>query len=85
LAQDLAATGQWDEAISALNAAINLNPGYLPRRQRMTELLDHAASKLPARAEDFHRQAEIERQRIAEWSLIVHPRNRLIITSPQNR
>ena len=79
LAQDLALAGRWDDAINALKNAINLNPGYLPRRQHLAELLDYAANTLPTRANDFHRQAESERQHIAELSPIVHPRNRLII------
>jgi tetratricopeptide (TPR) repeat protein len=79
LAQDLAVAGRCDDAINALKNAINLNPGYLPRRQHLAELLDYAANTLPTRANDFHRQAESERQHIAELSPIVHPRNRLII------
>ena len=79
LAQDLAVAGHWDDAVNALKNAINLNPGYLPRRQQLAELLDYAALVLPTRGADFQRQAETERQHIAELSPIVHPRNRLLI------
>ncbi len=78
VAQDFAAVGQWDDAIHALTIAIAYNPAFLPRHQRLTELLDRAAVALPTRANEFHHQAEIERQRITELSQIVHPRNRLI-------
>jgi O-antigen ligase len=78
LAQDFAAVGQWDDAIHALSIAIDYNPAFLPRHQRLAELLDHAAVALPTRANDFQHQAEIERQRITELAPIVHPRNRLI-------
>lgn len=78
LAQDFAAVGQWDDAIHALTIAIDYNPTFLPRHQRLAELLDHAAVALPTRANDFQHQAEIERQRITELAPIVHPRNRLI-------
>jgi O-antigen ligase len=78
LAQDLAAVGQWDDAINALNTAIAYSPAYLPRRQRLAELLNRAAIALPTRANNFQHQAEVERQRITELAPIVHPRNRLI-------
>ena len=78
LAQDFAAVGQWDDAIHALTIAIDYNPAFLPRHQRLAELLDRAAVALPTRANDFQHQAERERQRITELAPIVHPRNRLI-------
>lgn len=78
LAQDFAAVGQWEDAIHALTTAIEYSPAYLPRHQRLTELFDRAAVALPTRANEFHLQAEIERQRITELAQIVHPRNRLI-------
>jgi O-antigen ligase len=82
LAQDLATMGQWDDAINALTTAIAYSPAYLPRHQRLAELLDRAAIALPTRANDFQHQAEGERQRIIELAPIVHPRNRLIIKPP---
>ncbi len=78
LAQDFAAVGQWDDAIHALTIAIDYSPAFLPRHQRLAELLDRATVALPTRANDFQHQAETERQRIIDLAQIVHPRNRLI-------
>ena len=77
LSQDFAATGRWDEAVTTLTHAIALNPAYLPRRQRLVDLLDRSAAAIPTRSTSLTQQAEAERQRIAELALIVHPRNRL--------
>ena len=76
-AQDLIAMGDWPNAVISLRRAIEQNPAYLPRRQRLVETLERAAAVLPETATTLRQVAHDERQRIAELALIVHPRNRL--------
>jgi O-antigen ligase len=77
MASELARAGRWDEAVTALRLAVTRNPAYLPRRQRLVDLLTHAASVLPSQAEALLAEAAHERQRIVDLALVVHPRNRL--------
>jgi hypothetical protein len=76
LAQDLAATGRWEEAVAAQAEAVRLAPANLARRIRFAELLDQAAGRVPGRAAEWRERAATERARIAELLPLVHPRNR---------
>ena len=76
-AVDLAMSGHWEDAIIRMQAAINANPAYLPRRQRLVSLMKRAAENLPTRARDLERDAELEKKRIGQLDASVHPRNRL--------
>jgi hypothetical protein len=75
-AQDLAVLGD-ERACDALRTAVALNPAYLPRRLRLVELYERAATWSPERRDQFLQLAQAERERIAELAPIVHPRNRL--------
>lgn len=75
-AQDLMALGEIGAA-GALRTAVEQNPAYLPRRQRLVELYEHAAALSPTQRDLFLQLAQAERQRIVELAPIVHPRNRL--------
>jgi O-Antigen ligase len=76
-ALDHLAMGDWQNAADALRIAITQNPAYLPRRQLLVELLEHAAKAQPDSAATWLQAATDERQRITELSPLVHPRNRL--------
>lgn len=76
-AQDLVALGDWPNAVISLRRAIEQNPAYLPRRQRLVDLLVRAARALPSQASTLFAEAERESQRIAELAPVVHLRNRL--------
>jgi O-antigen ligase len=79
VAQDLMTLGDAGAAGAAgvLRSAIETNPAFLPRRQRLVELCERAALLVPSQRDLFLQLAQAERQRIAELTPIVHPRNRL--------
>lgn len=77
-AVDLALAGRWEDAIAQMQAAVDANPAYLPRRQRYVDLMKRTAKALPTRAQELERKAAMEQQRIAELGPIAHPRNRLL-------
>jgi O-antigen ligase len=77
LAADTAHSGAWSDALTAMRQAVHNNPAYLPRRQRLIDLLVHAARALPSQAPSLIAEAERESQRLAELAPVVHPRNRL--------
>jgi hypothetical protein len=60
-----------------MRQAVANNPAYLPRRQRLIDLLVRAARALPSQAPTLFAEAERESQRLAELATLVHPRNRL--------
>lgn len=76
-AQDCVAVGDWTNAVAAMRRAIAQNPAYLPRRQRLVELLELAAQASPTNAAELRQSANEERLHINDLALIVHPRNRL--------
>lgn len=77
LAADTARSGAWSDALTAMRQAVANNPAYLPRRQRLIDLLVRAARALPSQAPNLITEAERESQRLAELAPVVHPRNRL--------
>ncbi len=81
MAIDAARSGAWTESLTAMRQAVANNPGYLPRRQRLVDLLVHAARALPSQASTLFVEAERESQRLAELASVVHPRNRLPLTT----
>lgn len=76
-AEDLAIAGHWDEAIVTMQEAVDCNPAYLPRRLRLAQLFERAASALPSWADELRKKATDEHQHITELEPLVHPRNRL--------
>lgn len=75
LAEDLAAAGQWHEALAAARAAVRLSPWRLAHRLRLATLLERCAAAKGDPA--LLAEAQSERQRIAELQPQVHFRDRL--------
>ena len=75
-ALDLALDGRWDDSIAVMREAIAGNPAYLPRRERLIDLLRLAAASLPTRSAGLLAEAAEEQRRITDLAPHVHPRNR---------
>jgi hypothetical protein len=73
---DLSLTGRWEEALLVMRNAVAANPAYLPRRQRLVELLRRMAAVLPSRAAALQKEIEHEEQSITDLATKVHFRNR---------
>jgi hypothetical protein len=76
-AAELARSGAWSDALTSMRQAVANNPAYLPRRQRLIDLLMHAARALPSQRLSLFAEATQESQRIEDLMPLVHPRNRL--------
>jgi hypothetical protein len=80
-AVDLSLAGRWEEAILVMRDAVAANPAYLPRRQRLIDLLRRTGTALPSRADALHKEIELEERLIADLTPVVHFRNRPLPTA----
>jgi hypothetical protein len=75
LAQDSAATGDYNSALTHMENAIALAPAHIPRRKRFIDLMTVVAEVQPSHKNQLQLKIIAESKRIEELKLIVHPRN----------
>ena len=75
LAQDTAATGDYNEAMIHMEKAVTLAPAHIPRRKRFIDLMTIVAEVQPSQKNKLQQRIIAESKRIEELKLIVHPRN----------
>ena len=76
LAQDTAATGDYDRALNYMEKAITLAPANIPRRKRFIDLMTVVAEVQPSLKNLLQQRILVEAKRIEELKLMVHPRTR---------
>jgi|GEM_PF-3487622 hypothetical protein len=75
VAQDLAGSGIYTQAIEEMQVAVRLAPADLNRRGQLVHLLDQAADHQAGHAIELHRRAQQERDLLTRLLRIVNPRN----------
>ncbi len=76
LAQDYAALGRYDDAITCMEKSVLTTPAYMPRRQRFIGLLTHAAEARPSTKIALHKRIDDEKALIEKLTPLVHQRNK---------
>jgi O-Antigen ligase len=75
LAQDSAATGDYNAAINHMEKAVALAPANIPRRKRFIDLMTVVAEVQPSQKNQLQQRIISESKRIEELKLLVHVRN----------